>query len=104
MLFIALPDLIKFIHGSKNSLQKLIKEFRDFWYRKQNESGLNADPDSGSVTTVEPAEDTSNFDSPKRKSNEISSSTDIVNDNNMVSPRPSETESIIISKRQFYKV
>lgn len=93
--------MIKCIHGSTNSLQKLIEEFKDFWYRKQNGSGLNADLDSESVSAIPSAEDVSQLDSPKRTSNEMSSSADIINDSNQVSPKSSETETVAISKRQL---
>ncbi|EDV21029.1 uncharacterized protein TRIADDRAFT_60375 [Trichoplax adhaerens] len=98
----ALPDLIKLIHGSTNSLQRLIEEFRDFWYKKQSENEIKADLQPENSLKVASSAANSDLDSPKRKSDEISGSTDITSNSNQVSPsHTSEIESYAISKRQI---
>ena len=45
----AMPDLIHLVHGNVLSIQKIITEFREFWYRKTNPTAPGSPTASDSI-------------------------------------------------------
>jgi len=51
--FAALPDLVRLVHGNKFSIQKLVKEFREFWHHKEKCLNTCDEPAVNKCTVME---------------------------------------------------